>query len=429
MITNVTLKLKTKSEIIWPLVLIEVVRLLGVSDQVTFILMSAWLILIFGKRKSIVICRIAGLMPLIIFLIYGTILGLASTEIRHLTRDLYYFVPTIVVMFIGFVAQKWYKDKSIEKTIMVIAAIIAVHAIVSTLMLGSEITNFEKLRDAIGSHAIENCYAFALIFGKKLVSKKIYFNQVVDIIIMILVMIQLTASFSRMSIVLELCVIASTFILSLFAGQQIFTASIRRLVIFLLLMVVLVVGVLNFFPNTVLDEYSDKWDYTSEEINIEQDFTSEKTVLSRWRAYEKYSSRKQWKESSALVELFGKGLGTGVKLEYQPAGWVLEEDSSIPILHNGYYMMLPKGGLYGVACLVIFYLSGLWLFFKKRKTCKNIISDLIVLATIGICMIVASDATSGMMAQSQSLVFGLLVGSINEKIQEEEENNGEKSEE
>lgn len=415
---NAVITINKQTDIIWTLVLIEILRLAGVDDKPIFVLMLAWIFIITWRTSKITIPRIKGLIPLIIFLIYGTFVGLITMMPRLVTRDLSYFIPTLAVIYIGYMVQYHYKDKSVDKTLMLIGAIIAINAIIRTLMLGGGIAQFDEVRNATGVHVVENCYIFALIFVKKAIGKQKFFSRAWDNIIFILIIIQISTAFGRTSVALAVTAIIVSIFLSFFSNKNWRNHIVRKILLWIVVAVVAVGTIETIFPNTIMEEYSEKWDQTSDEINPNQEFDSTGEAMGRWRAYEKQSARKQWQESNIMVEIFGAGVGKGVYVKYIPYTWDEEIfEHSIPILHNGYYMILPKGGLFGVACLIIFFFSGLFLFFKKMKNREVIREEVVLLATIGITMAVQSYMTSGMMAQSFAFAFGIIVGSCNAKIQ------------
>ena len=414
---NALITIKKQTDIIWTLVLIEILRLAGVDDKPIFILMFGWILIVTWRTGRITIPRIKGLMPLVIFLIYGTFIGFITMMPRLVTRDLSYFIPTLAVIYIGYMVQYHYKDKSVDKTLMLIGAIIAINAIIRTLMLGGAISQFEEVRNAMGTHVVENCYIFALVFVKKAIAKKVFFSRLWDNVIFILIIIQITTAFGRTNVALAVTVVFVSIFLSFFSNANWRNHIIRKIAIWILLAIIGVGVIETVFPNSIMNEYSEKWDQTSDEVNPDQEFDSTGEAMGRWRAYEKKSARKQWEESNVIVEIFGAGVGKGVYVEYIPYTWGEEiYEHSIPILHNGYYMILPKGGLFGVFALIFFFLSGLLLFFKKKKNGEEIIIEIVLLATVGITMAVQSYMTSGMMAQAFSFAFGIIVGSCNAKI-------------
>ena len=414
---NGIITIHKQTDIIWTLVLIEVLRLAGVNDKPIFVLMLGWVFMVTWRTGRITIPRIKGWMPLIIFLIYGTFVGLITLMPRLVTRDLSYFLPTLAVIYVGYMVQYHFKDKSVDKTLMLIGAIIAVNAIIRTLMLGGAISQFEEVRNAMGNHVVENCYIFALIFVKKAIGKKVFFSKAWDNIIFILIIVQISTAFGRTNVALAAAIIFVSIFLSFFSNKNWRNHIIRKILVWAVVVIVGAGVIEAVFPSSITEQYSEKWDKTSEEINPDQEFKSTGEAMGRWRAYEKKSARKQWQESNIIVEIFGAGVGKGVYVEYIPYTWdeVIYEHS-IPILHNGYYMILPKGGLFGIACLLIFFLSGLFLFLKKVKNRETIRIEVVLLATVGITMMLQSYMTSGMMAQSFAFAFGIIVGSCNAKI-------------
>lgn len=413
------IKLKTRTEIIWPILIIEAVRLAGINDKVTFLLMLCWLALIIWQSRKITFPKIYGMLPMFIWLLYGLFLGLATNGTRSVIRDIYYVAPTILVMIIGYLLQKWYVNKSIEKTLMIMGLMISIMAFINTLMLGGEMADFPSLRGAMGYHVTENCAVFAMLFVKKVIGRKVYFSKITDNIIFFVVAVQIACAFGRTNIVLAGVIILSAIVLSMFIDNKVRVFIFKRIFVWIALITIAVVIVINIFPDTIMETYEEKWENTSEEIDANQEFNSTGEAMGKWRAFEKQSAQIQFKKANFAVELFGKGLGTGVKLRFVPYTWKGDVvDNTIPILHNGYYMMLPKGGLFGVFALCYFFISGVIYFFRKKNKRKDIVFDLVLFGVLGLMMAAQSYMTSGLMAQSYSFAFGLLIGMISCKLAE-----------
>lgn len=411
------IKVNTKTEIILPLVAVEIARLLGVNDRIMFMLIVAYFVVIIWQARKIIIPKIYGLIPLIIFLVYGTFLGIAFRDFRVVTRDLYYYVPTLLIIVIGYFIEKNFENKSIEKTLLVIGAIIAINGIISTLLLGSQMLDLSTLRTAMGEGVRENCAIFALLFVNKIIGGKIYFSKSIDNVITALIVLQIVMSFGRTNVLLGGVIIVSSMLLGILTNKKQITNIVKKVAIWIVLMIAIVFAIYRFTPEDVLEEYGEKWENTSSELNANQEFKSTSDAMGNWRAYEIKCAQKQWRKANLLVEIFGDGLGKGVKVEYVPYTW--EEtlyENSLPILHNGYYMILPKGGLFGVFALIWFFLSGTIVLIRQRKKKKNVVQDMLLLAVLGWMMLACSYVLSGMAAQSFSLAFGLLVGSLNYKI-------------
>lgn len=70
--------------------------------------------------------------------------------------------------------------------------------------------------------------------------------------------------------------------------------------------------------------------------------------MQNWRAYEMQATLKQWGKSGILSQIFGHGMGKGIELEFVPYNWKsagMVENGEMPLAHNGFYTLLPKGGL------------------------------------------------------------------------------------
>jgi hypothetical protein len=88
------------------------------------------------------------------------------------------------------------------------------------------------------------------------------------------------------------------------------------------------------------------------------------TITANWRGFEATKAYEMWQAGSLGQKVFGQGLGKPIDIGIY---YNLSEDYSVrelPILHNGYFMVLVKYGLLGSIFFVIFMMSP---FFVRGK--------------------------------------------------------------
>lgn len=157
-----------------------------------------------------------------------------------------------------------------------------------------------------------------------------------------------------------------------------------------------------------------------DEVDSSQKITSVGSAMNNWRAYEIQSAKEQWKGEWVISQLFGEGMGKGVEIQYVPYSWAgVVDGNEIPLLHNGFYTMLIKGGIIGVAAL-------LWLFMGNAKKGLYMVkhrADKVysnILVAISVAAVANTYVVRGPIQQGAFLTWALLIGWINRK----EKNNG-----
>ena len=110
-------------------------------------------------------------------------------------------------------------------------------------------------------------------------------------------------------------------------------------------------------------------------------------------------------------------MGKGIALGFVPYTWKgMVENGEIPLLHNAYYTILPKGGLVGVIALIWFMFANIVTAFKVFKRKSNMKEELVLLVSISVVFLVQSYTVRGPVVQSANLSWALLIGWINAQI-------------
>lgn len=411
---RIKIDLSNFKDIIWPAVALYLIQYLNIlSNKQAFILYSGIVMILVMYMGKIVIPRVKGLLFYLIFIIYSSVVGLVLYEVRDVARDLFYVLPTIVLIVIGYYAYIIYGNKlSMMKTIVFSTTILSTITFFKLLMNISVLSSFSDIRGLFTNGAYEVAVAFMIIFTYVFVKKEDLFGK----------------WFQRYS----LCVMFGHIILSLARSTWIEVIAGCLLIVFFhfysdkdmdiiikasKIVIALVVGMailVAVAPKSVTRDYTDKIKKSITELNAEQTFSSVEDVMDNWRAYEIQMAEKQWKESSAIVATFGEGMGKGVKLKYIPYTWgdMVEENNEIPLLHNAYYTILPKGGLVGVVALIWFMLAHFIAGIKYLKRKKGIYESSLILISISAIFLIHSYIVRGPVTQYANITWGLLIGWI-----------------
>lgn len=413
---NAILKINTKNfkEIMWTLVLIYTLRIAEkVSEEVLFFVYILLIILLIGFAKKIIIPQLPGVLLYAIVIFYTTIVGFTLYNARNVERDFFYVVPTVIVIVLGYYANCAFdKRKSIVKTLAICAVINFIYVMILLARDISVLTDFQETRKVFNIGAFEVGIISIVLLSVILDKEKTIFGKKIDVAIFAMTMVQIVMSLSR-SVWVEFGVglIALTILKIAFNKNR------KGLFVKIIgVTAAAVIGVMVLFtyaPEEVTEIYTNKIENTAEEMSTETEINSTSEAMSNWRSYENKSAISQWKKSNAIIQVFGEGLGRGVYLKYVPDTWTdLDSDRTIPILHNAYYTILPKGGIVGVIALLWFVFAGAYVGIKALREGKGDPTELIILVSMSLIMIIEAYAVRGPVNHSTCLVWGLLSGWI-----------------
>ena len=130
-----------------------------------------------------------------------------------------------------------------------------------------------------------------------------------------------------------------------------------------------------------------------------------KYKYTRWRSYESTMARYRYEETSDVRKVFGSGFGATVDL-YMNQYLGDQVFREIPILHNGYWMLLVKTGVVGA----FLYVFGVFSFLYYRSSYSN--SDYVLLFACIVLLTLSTFASSGLLNKNEiiSMVLGMIVG-------------------
>ena len=106
-------------------------------------------------------------------------------------------------------------------------------------------------------------------------------------------------------------------------------------------------------------------------------------------------------------------MGKGVEIQYVPYSWAgVVDRNEIPLLHNGFYTMLIKGGIIGLAALLWLFMGNVkkGLYMSKHRADK-VYSNILV--AISVAAVANTYVVRGPIQQGTFLTWALLIGWIN----------------
>ena len=422
---TIKINLQSFKEIMWPIVLIFMAKYYGwLTPQQSFIVYTVILIGLIAFAKKIILPNVRGLIPYLVFAIYSSVIGFIVCNTRDVFRDLYYILPTIVVIILGYYFKLICKNKvSIMKTAVLCGVIVSTTCFIRLLGNISILADFNEIRGNFDSGSYEVIVAFIIVFCSIFTTYKVVlFKKWINYFCFIIMFAQLLLSLAR-SVWVEVTVgCLLVLIIDAYLSRSVLNAvkKITKIAI------IITIGITFFFnvaPQEAIDTFSDKFSNTSQELDSEQEFSSTNEAMNNWRGYENKSAKEQWKNSNIIEMIFGQGLGKGIHLKYVPYTWKgMVSQNQIPILHNGYYTILVKGGVFGLLSLVWFMLANAILGFRLLKKRKDIEFDLIILIIVEIMFMVQTYVVRGPIAQSVNFTTAILIGWISANIHRENKN-------
>lgn len=407
--------LKNIKQLIWPIILLYMIKYFNIcSTKVACLLYLAILGLLIINMKKIVIPRVWGFSFFVFFILYSTVVGLMLHSMRNIARDLYYVIPTITLVVLGYYFYIIYGNKlSIMKTIVFSGTLISTFTFIKMFQNLSKMSSFEGIREIFDFCDYEVLMSFAVLFCYMFIKRERLFGKGFQVYSCMVMLGHIILSLAR-SVWVEAavaCIVAVLMEMYRSRQKEIF---IQFLKIFLGCLACMIVF---FFvaPKSITEEFTEKFSKTTEELDAEQEFNSVEDAMGNWRAYEIQMAEKQWKRNGVLAEIFGEGMGKGIHLEYVPYTWseIVQDDNDIPLLHNGYYTVLPKGGLVGVAALIWLMLANVVWAIKYIRVKDKMWQEFALLAAITAAFLIQTYIVRGPVSQEANITWCLLVGWIN----------------
>lgn len=348
------------------------------------------------------------IIPLVFIFMIGlttTLFHLNTLRGTNILKDVLYFLRPGILMyfgyFIGWKNRKIMDFKYIIFKVVIIYSTLSVLYNLTNILLNLEYIShdfsFLKIREVMGkSDDLAVVGFFILMIYPLFTDRKIFSRKTTNIFIVIFFAYFIT-TFSRTTLLtLLLC----------FAIYLLFTKKIKiKTVVFLPLFAILPFFLSKFLlKSSAFNSFFIKIKNTFTELNSNLDWNDYRNIVLNWRGYEVFTAKEQLRMFSPLAKIFGHGFGTLIPVQYSDLVGVPLTEGGIILLHNGYYTLLIKVGLAGVALYLIFILV-LLLTAKKNYPIKKLES--IILFCIGVIIFINTFTTTGIFKSIYS--FGMLI--------------------
>lgn len=408
------MKIYINHEIYWGLLGLLFIRIIMMNEQIFFIVTILYFLHFILKYRKLRVPKIQGLKLYAIFIFYSTIVGLILYPVRNVIRDLFYIVPTVLWILIGYnLSSKNNTGKSIKKTLYAYGALISVKCVIEFLI--KRTFDFNQIRIVFGTYIYDIGFLLSILAFEIFILKKEVFSKKVDRCIFFVMLVQIGLSFGRIAILepmLSFSIIGFLSIVGLnYKGRTLKT--ITRMVIILTIAVIALFYVL---PDSTTLTFLTKINNSLSEINTKQDIDSVTMAMQNWRAYEMQAAWTQWKSSSIFSQIFGHGMGKGIALNFVPYNWLnagMVVNGEMPLAHNGFYTLLPKGGLFAVISILWIFIGAMYkgMYMVRRGSKESKVRGIILVSTM-VAGFANMWVVRGAVCSDAFVVWGLILGWI-----------------
>lgn len=365
-------------------------------------------VLLIKIKFKLTIPHVPGLKLYIAVILYGTIVGLLMYGTRNVVRDLYYVLPTILWIFIGTNVASFKNKKDLFKTLFLYGAFVSIKSVV--MFFTNFSFDFSVLRTAFGSNVYDIGFILPIAIIQIFLHNRVYISRSIDRLIVIFMAVQVFLSLGRMAILQPILVMTVLIIMECKKASN--KNELKHIAILLSVIVILFIGIFYLMPSDVKNPFLEKVLNSLSEVDTSQSFLSVGEAMNNWRAYEIQAAQTQWKSSEMLIQIFGNGFGKGIEVKYIPSNWVgVGENNEIPLLHNGFYTMLIKGGILGTLALIWLFVGNYIKGYRMMEYTDAKRYGMIMMA-ISVASVANTYVVRGPIQQGTFLVWAVILGWI-----------------
>ena len=343
----------------------------SVEINTPILALIAWGFIVLNKGK--IIKKDLELLSLLVAIIGVGVVSAVFNEqsAYNFFRDLVYFTKPLILILLGYFAAKSINNwRVIFKLIINLGVLYATYHIFHTIIY----TDFENatastIRRANGLSNVIEIFAIALIIlGKKTPSLSVLTKKRIEFLFLTLLLVSFVLYFSRTLIV---------GLVFLILGVLNYLKLNKKGIKYCAILLFLVVGLYAHLYNTeynrtgsAIESFLYKLKIAPSEIfSPKLDINNKKELWDHWRAYEAFCALEDL-DKSTINYVSGKGFGSLVDLKFDAP--VSNEGllRYIPILHNGYVLLLYKTGVLGLLLYLVFLFYLYYQAYQKTKAYK-----------------------------------------------------------
>lgn len=154
-----------------------------------------------------------GIRAYICFVLYAFVVGLALYSVRNVFRDMYYVLPTLIWIFIGYhLAMKRGDRKSdLLKTLYLYGGIVSIKCIITFVL--NPVFEFSYFKSVFVLGVYDIGFILPILVMEVVVLRKKIFSRFMDSFLIFVMMLQIVLSFGRIAILEPIIVICVMVIL------------------------------------------------------------------------------------------------------------------------------------------------------------------------------------------------------------------------
>ena len=328
------------------------------------------------KVSQRILIRCLKFFTIYIFLIFISFTyGIFYLDYFSVIRDIWYFVKPVVYLIYGALLLYRISEKTLLKIILnstVLGGFLYIFPIIydnDFLFL-----SVDDLRDTYGQGSIAFAISFMILYVSKM-NKYISNKRFLILFIIFLTILFFTSS--RLWVVIA--ILAPFHIIKSGKFLNKFTYS-----LFFLVIIYFSIPVQNnIAQDAVRSTFFEKMIFLTQEIKP-QNFLFDSDIHNYWRGYEAYQAVNKFKDTPMFNKFIGSGMGEFIEIDFRKRGRFDDSELySLTWLHNGYYTIVIKMGIFGLICLVfthikIYQLAKLFLDKNSTVLIKYILTTTIL---------------------------------------------------
>lgn len=411
------IRIKWKNDIMWPLLIIFMVRFYTENYQLAFILDVIWMMTMIFKNGKIAfhLPRVNGMLLFVAMIVISAYIGGLSNDVRDIVKDVFYVAQTLVIIMIGYQCYYLKKTKDVKKTLYIAGLGMAIFSVGRVILNITQITDMHSIREISSREVYEVAFILCILLADKLVMNRVIFTNTIDWIAAALMLLNVILSMGRAQIVSMFAMIVAMLTFNVLIGKN-RASRLVKLSISVAILVIISFLLYLALPQNIQDEFNDKMTVSFNEISSDEDYDGYMKAIQHWRGFEIEQAKIQWEKAPVWQKILGEGLGTYIQVKYIPSEFTedMHRGKSIALLHNAYYTLLIKGGLLGTFSLIWLYISNIIPFFKVKNYYLKRETIVMVMITIG--MMIMSYIVNGNFGFRTWIAWGIMIGWINAEI-------------
>lgn len=372
-----------------------------ISSTVVYFMMIFYIFLnIINTKRIFMSENISYLLYYITICMFGFLVGLIGVlsiniSIYNLLKDFFYHSMFIVIALFTLYFFKKYnfqqKKLIIYKSIIIFSVIHAIYYSISACLFFYNNNSFSinDFRMSVGTGGLVEVLSLVVLLGYN--KRNYFFTSKVKMLFIILLLTSFLLQFSRTGL-LALLLFSIPF----------FSIKYMKTFFRLFILSLLLLSFLYFVIPDIISMYVIKLINSIDELTSINLVWTNDNIVNYWRSYEKYLVIEKMSSAGFATIFFGFGSGMTIYTEY---AYLVSSsiDSSLFLLHDGFFTIFFKTGIIGVIILLLMYFTMYKSIRNKKGTDKKVMLGLLLV------MFFTSFMITGIMYSALSMYFEVIM--------------------